>query len=776
MARRLSVLLGAVALPAGVLAQEAMPSAEVGDVQVAGGGSPSDGAPSAAEAAKLRETTRSIAVVNGRKAEVQHLERLSDFFQIVPNYRPQEGNSVTTRPAIRGVSSTLGPLARSSGNLIGAEFDTGFVIDNVFWKNAGFQATDFTDLEAFELALGLQGTTGGKNTTVGNVIVRTALPSFARRATLEATFASYNHLIEKLNVTGPVIDDKLAYRLTLFVDKGDSWIRDQATGAGYLNDNRWGGRGQLYYVGEDVTDRLIFSYNANCEYSNTGIMTSGPFADSFLIYANGTLPSRTYAQNVALRLSKPILTYDPYKPYLTRAGTFDTRDYTVSNQLDWNLGPVAFSSISAYGRSRIIGNNPSSNQELEITGGNYNPLIDQFSQEFRLTSQKGGSFEWQAGLYSFYENGWARNTILFGSDAAAWYSRPALVHGLQHVRDSKTRTFQIAAYGQATYRVDERLALTFGLRESYETKEGSVFSWQKLFPNQYTFQQQEAAIRAGGGQTFYDTGGQEKRFNMLTGAFNPEYRVNEHILLHALVARGEKAGALNNAAQPILDSALQFRGWQPLITKPETSWDYEIGVNTSWLDETLFANLNFYWTELYNFQTGLTDASYTDSTGQPIRTTYLGNVNHAQLRGIEFTGRWSPIERLWLTFNGARTDARWIDYPNATPPADWLWPTPSPTPAGFLVSPNTLSRSSTRWEALPMWSFNVGVNYERPLGRVYRERGPALEPPRDRVRLFEPVLAGQDAIDRATVGPAVLATRLFDRERGTRTANRRRAI
>ncbi|WP_018267034.1 TonB-dependent receptor [Methylosinus sp. LW4] len=668
----------------------------------------------------LRETPRSVGFVDSKKAEEQHLERLSDFSQLVPNYRPNESNPIASRPAIRGVGSTVGQLSRGSINAVGAEFDTGYILDNIFWKYAGFQAGDLVDISSFELALGPQGTAGGKNTTVGNVVVSTQRPSFERQATIETSFASYSRIIEKLNVTGPIIDDKLAYRVTAYFDKGDGWIRDQVTGASYLNNDRWGVRGQLLYVGDDVTDRLIFSAGAQHEYTAIGAFTTGPVGDTSLIYANGTLPARSYAQNVAARLGKRILTFDPYRPYDTNAGGFGERHLMVSNELSWTLGRHTLTSLTAFGNSRVIGNNPFGNQELETSVGVFAPYVDQFSQEIRLSSPKEDRLEWTTGLFSLYENAWSRTYTRFGADAAAWYSRPALLRGLQNNRDSKSRTFSVAGYGQGTYHIDDAWALTFGVRDSYEVKEGSVFSWDQLYANQYTFAQQEAAIRAGGGQALFDTGGQSKTFNSVTGIFNPQYKFDDHLLFHALVARGEKSGAINNSAQPILDSALNFKGWQPLVTKPETSWDYELGVNTSWLDDRLIANFNVYWNDIYNFQTSLTDASYTDSTGQPIRTSYLGNVGHLRLRGFEFVGRWSPVERLWLSFNGAYTEARWIDYANATPPTDWIWP----TTAGSLSAPLTLSRSNTRWENLPLWSFNVGATYDQPLGPLLRGFGP----------------------------------------------------
>lgn len=660
---------------------------------------------------QAQKQPREIVVVTPKTAQREQLERLSDFAQKVPNYKVDGGHPLRAA-TIRGVGLGAGTGA-------GSEQDTGFILDNVFWKNVGFQWGDFVDLESFELGLGPQGTAYGKNTTVGAAIIRTQLPSFERKATFETSFANYNRIIEKLNVTGPVIDDKLAYRVAFYLDKGDGWIRDQATGAGYLNNDRWGARGQLLYVGEDVTDRLIFNYGRSNEYSNTGACqtTLCAFSDSFQVFANGTRPASTYVQTLFNRLGRSVLTLDPYKPYFYRTPTFYVQQHTVSNELNWNIGENTLTSISAYGHYRLQPRVPLGNQELSIIGVRSDNWVDQFSQELRLSSPKDRPLEWVTGVYSLYEYAWNRNLTEFGSDAALWFNRPALKLGMENDRDGKSRTFQLAAYGQATYRFDDQLALTFGLRDSYETKEGSVFSWHTLYPSaQFSAADQIAAIRAGGGQAIFDTGGVSKSLNSLTGIFNPQYKFNENIVFHALVGRGEKAGAVNTAAGVILDGN-NFKAWQPVITKPEVSWDYEAGVKTTWLDGALVANFNLYWNDLYNFQTNLVDASYSDSNGQPIRSTYLGTAPHARLRGFEFDGRWNAAEGLWINYSGAYTEARWIDFPNAPIPADWQWTSPANT------APTQLSRSNTRWEFVPLWSLNIGANYERPLGRLFSDLG-----------------------------------------------------
>ena len=183
-----------------------------------------------------------------------------------------------------------------------------------------------------------------------------------------------------------------------------------------------------------------------------------------------------------------------------------------------------------------------------------------------------------------------------------------------------------------------------------------------------------AATQTAYGATFYDTGGQKVTHNSISGLLNPSYRFDENILAYASVARGEKSGAINTNALPLFGGSA-FQRFQPLITKAETSWDYEFGLKTNWLDNKLILNGNFYWNDIYNFQSVLVDASIINpATGVPISKSYLGDIGQVRLRGFEFDGRWSPVERLWITFSGALTDARYVNYTNAAPPPDWLWP------------------------------------------------------------------------------------------------------
>jgi len=713
-------LLGGVALGALPVDLGSAEEAKVEDVVVSGGAS-GEGSPNKLtrqEERVLIKTPRSGGVVNGAKAEEQHLERLSDFTQLVPNYNPNIGNPRTSKPAIRGIGAGAG-----TGD--GSESDTGFIVDNVFYKHIGFQWGDFVDIDSFEVALGPQGTLGGKNTTVGNIVIKTQLPSFTPKAVIETSYGNYSHIIEKGNITGPVIDEKLAYRLSYYLDKGDGWIHDQVTGAGLLNNNRWGVRGQLLFTGEAVTDRLIVNYGTSHEYNNSN---SGVFGDSFLLYANGTM-AKTYGQTLQSRLGKQLLSIDPYTQLLTHTGTLDERQVEVSNEVNWQIGDNTLTAISGFGEFRLLPRNSEGGQETAISDGHSNTYVDQYSQEVRLASPKDQPLEWTTGVFAFYDHINSTSQTIYGPDAARWYgtatTSPALMNGTNYNNTGKERTANFAGYGNATYHVDEKLALNLGLRDGWEFKEGSSFGWIGDLNQGFTLQQVlNAFAGANSKATYFDTGGVSKSRNMLTGIFNPSYKITDDVMLYTLVGRGEKAYAVNTNVLPLFDATnLQFKAFQPTLTKAEYNWDYEVGAKTTWLDKKLVVSSNLYWTDIFNFQTNISNNSLTNANGAPLASTYLGTAPHILLRGWEFATRYTPIDRLWLTASGAYTDARWISFPNSPAPGDWGWTTNVPTPFGKVSAPTQLSLSNTRFTGLPKWAFNIGANYEQPVGKLLEQAG-----------------------------------------------------
>jgi iron complex outermembrane receptor protein len=686
-------------------------SANVADIQVTGHSHGGNGAGEKRQDDVLTKTPQSGNVITSTVVRDQQIDNLTDVSQYVSNYRPDITTPRQSRMAIRGVG-----VASGSGGS-GSASDTGYVVDDVYWGFAGWQWGDLMDISSVELLYGPTGTAGNKNTNVGSLIFNTQLPSFEDKTTVSVNYGTYNRTRDTVNSTGTLIPDTLAYRFAGYITHGDGWIRDGYSGSTYQDINRAGLHAQLIAVGGDWSDRLSFTYNGSNEHND---YLTGTIGDTSLVYANLTLPKTSFFQNVLNRLGSPILTIDPNTPYIARNGRDPTNVMMLTNTFNKQVGDNTFKSISAVGYGSFRNNGFSDNQLLELgfgTGGMDTSVL-QTSQEFRLSSPKDQPIEWTTGVFTYFEaledrmHHWD-----FGYDSAAWLGLPCALPGLTPWWLNKSGDFQAALYGQATWHATDKAAITFGLRDSYEDRySASKFAAGWYYGLPVTPLLQNYALAKSGGYFPSDSGGFTNYHNGVIGTFNPQYQINENVLLYSLVGRGDKPPSVNTQATGVYSynsatGAFSVAPFAQPFDKSETSWDYELGAKTNWFGKTLFSNVNLYWNDLYNFQISQTRTIATS----PVTVTqaYLGNAPHVRLRGVEFVQRWEPFEHLTLNLNGAYTEARYISYADSPSPVDWT----------FTGAPATLSLSNTRVTGLPWWQINGGYAYHVPIGRAFSALG-----------------------------------------------------
>lgn len=677
-------------------------SAQIQDVKVTG----AEAAAQKLQEQVLTKTPRSGTIVTDKVIEEQQIETVTDISRRVPGYRPNLVQPRQSRMTIRGA----GIAAASAGT--GSPSDTGYIVDNVYWSFAGFQWGEFVDLSSVEVLYGPTGTAGTKNTNVGSIIMHTQLPSFVPKTTLRTSYGNYNHVRQTINSTGPLIEDALAYRLAFYLDKGDGWIRDARSGTTYLDTNRLGVHFQLFGVGDGWSDRLSLIYNGSNEQN--GYLTAA-IGDTSLVYANGTRPAQTYFQRVQQRLGKPIWTIDPNTPYRVAMGRNPTHVGMASNELNVAVGDYILTSITAGGFGSFKNYASQDDQLLDIGSNDMDTFGWQVSQEFRLSSPKEQELEWTIGTFTYWEFLQDRmHHATFGYDAPKWFKDPAAIPGNISWWLNKAGDIQQAAFGQATWHATEQFDLTFGLRDSWDLR----YSSNKFRPTYnywvpISIAEQDRALAYHLNYGWSDTGGATKGHNAIIGIINPKYQINENVQVYALIGRGDKQPAVNTQNTPNYrrDSAtlsVTPLGWKPSFNKAETSWDYEIGAKTNWLDGALISNVNLYWNDLYDFQIGQQRVQ-TLADGATVTIAYLGNAPHVRLRGVEFVEQWRPFEGLTLNLSGAYTEARFVNYAEAPTPEDWAFP----------GGPATMSLSNTRINLLPKWQINGGYSFERSIGNVF---------------------------------------------------------
>jgi len=166
--------------------------------------------------------------------DVQDLSRISSSLVITTSTSETAGTEVR----IRGIGT--------SGNNPGLEPSVGIFVNNVYRSRSGLAAGDLLDIASVEILRGPQGTLFGRNTSAGTISINTMKPKFEWGGYGEGTVQNYNGYQIAAGVTGPLVDDTLAFRLAANVNERDGYISDRLVSSRELYDrNRASVIGQL---------------------------------------------------------------------------------------------------------------------------------------------------------------------------------------------------------------------------------------------------------------------------------------------------------------------------------------------------------------------------------------------------------------------------------------------------------------------------------------------------------------------------------------------------
>ncbi|WP_418647891.1 TonB-dependent receptor [Thauera butanivorans] len=671
---------------------------------------------------RLQDVPIPVSVVSGRELERDHAVNISDFARRATNVQAAELNSRRSSVSIRGVGK----------NVNGEEYEApvGVIIDNVFQPYVGASWTNFPDLESIEIARGPQGTLLGKNTTLGVLNISTRKPSFTPQYSAEATVGSRDLKRITGTLSGPLVENALAYRFSFFNETGEGSIDGQGQNKSTWYDrNRSGARLQfLALPADDVSARVILHHARARENINMSPNVSDPAA-----FLDGAPRGITFTSRITRGW------FGGYQPLFEKFKV--DADYVTpsideqngaSVEINWNLAGHTLTSITAYKDNRFVADNDFDKTRWDIRrGGGARTAQRQFSEEIRLTSRQGGSFDYQTGLYALY-NGFNNEThTVFGRDAGAFYaSNPqyatlsqnaagrellaASLDGTYTAQKRSPETTSFAAFGQFNWRFTEQATLTAGLRQTWERKKNT---WSYLLygpgadldalgaANGASAAQIAAAKAIRGGPTGTGAGqiGSLARFGPKRHADNsdtatsvllsPSYKLDDDTLLYASVARGVKSGAV---------------GWNtadgtPNVTDPEVAIDFELGTKLSLLERRLILNVNLFNTDIKDFQTDQVVPDAGTATG--VRNI-IGNARKVRLRGVEFDGAFAVSQAFTLRFGGAVNHARYKDYKDA------------PCPSDLAASlPLQCDFSGRQLPGAPKYTLNLGAEYRQPVGQ-----------------------------------------------------------
>ncbi|MCP3735914.1 TonB-dependent receptor [Sphingomonas sp. RP10(2022)] len=574
-------------------------------------------------AERLQDVPKSVNVVQGDTIQKLNLRSFAEIDQLAPGLSLTAKEPTTNSVTLRGVG-----FDPNSG--------TSPTVDIYFNETPLDSSSAFRglyDVGQIEVLRGPQGTLRGRTSPSGAITIAT------RRANLNEIDGYFQQTLttqEGINSQGavsvPLIPGVLAVRAAGLFDRNiGTGVTNLRTG----DEDRDRTESGRLSVAFQPTSRL--SFDLTYQYLNNRTRQSP------MLF---TLPGQTTA---------PILTPADRSALVTRPNNFSYRGHLVSLAANLDLGGVAINYIGGYqnidqGRSGDIaygGSIPGLSQNQTFTTGR-----EQVSQEVRLTSQ--GDRFWNFLLGGYYEHGTTQTNV--AQDQYLFSVVPAgtpvqFVPRLNVGVDIPSKSDTYAVFTDHRFRVTDRDQLQVGLRYQ-ETKTVADFtttlSGAILGP--------VPIVSSGIGPANRD-----RTFRQLTGGASYRHEFSRDLTAYATYGRSYRPGSINATSVP-LDENL-------LVTRAETSNNYEVGVKGAFADRHVQFTLALYQQDFKNYL-AYTNSYLAVSSGKNgvvdnnAAFTFNGD---ARVRGVEGTLSARIGTQLQLGLSATYNDAK---FKNATAPCN----------------------------------------------------------------------------------------------------------
>jgi iron complex outermembrane receptor protein len=616
-----------------------------------------------------------IAAVSGDSLEQAGQFRLESLNQSLPSTNIQYANPRQASIAVRGLGNNPANDALESS--------VGVYIDDVYLGRASMANLDLIDIGQVALLRGPQGTLFGKNTTAGVLNIMTREPTFQPQGSVEATYGNYGSYQVRGVWSQPLVGDELAGRFSFSHTTQGGFVNDVTTGHELNGSNRSGGRGQLLWKPTDVFSlRLIGDYSE--EHSDTGIG---------VLYNPG--PNNGAKYYAAVAAAGATVVYDPNFETTTIDGRqhMDVRQGGGSAEANWQIGDYKLTSITAYRWWWFTPKNDADGTNLKaFTTAGQKVDDNQWTQELRLASPSDQPLSYVVGLYYFNQH---QDNLLYtqyGPDATAIQD---LALGAASFANGYSQTVQYlktgseAVFGQVTWRPLERWEFALGLRDTYETKDVSLYrssAGQAAFVNNPSF-------------AAYSSGQLSRNDNTISALASVSYQFTPTVLGYWSLTRGAKAGGINPTA-PVPGLTLNS-----LYVAPEVATDGELGVKTTLLDRRLVLNANLFWTQVKDYQATL--LLEPPAGGSFLQV--LSNIGKVRTRGVEADVSAIPLDGLTLRLSASYDDAIYLSYHDAPCSAEVL------APQNLTPGKAVCDLTGQQLVGAPKWIANPTVSYNHSL-------------------------------------------------------------
>jgi iron complex outermembrane receptor protein len=594
-------------------------------------------------AENIKDVPISLSRFGADEIAARHALRLLDLQQAVPNLLVDPGPFGNGAPifSIRGISSVI--------RNVGFESGVGVYVDGVYQGRPNTANAELLDVARVEVLRGPQGTLYGKNTTAGAINIVTEPPSDKPTARVVLDYGNYD--LKRLGavVSGPLIAGKLDASLAAYGVDRRGYVRNLYDGSRADGDRYTGGRAKLRATpSEPLTIDLAVDWLIEDHAHMFGESRPGgtPPIGGDLEHGPYTIDQDKKPREKRTNLGASATVSYALPSGITLSSITAWRYACATNFQDNDLGPRDYYWIDWHDRQH------------------------QFSQELRIVSPTG-PLSWSGGFYYFQSKAVSAHSDLAGAAFAELIGVTSTDEGMVSPNGTVwTRSY--AGYGNMTYKLTSKLALSGGVRFTHESK-------------RLDFDQ----VATGLGLFLGYPNIPKTRLRRSEGAWSPSlsltWALSHGSSLYATVSRGFKSGGFNADLVASADG---------IGFGPERVTNYEIGSKNFLLDGRLELNAALFTMDYR----GLQVTSFVQSGD--IVTTTISNAARARSRGVELDMKARPTSRWLLSGALGYVDARFKRFRNG----------------GGLG----IDYDGNRLPLTPKYNLDLSAEYSLPVGRSAR--------------------------------------------------------
>ena len=640
----------------------------------------------------LQDVPQAISAFDERSLKAAAARDITDLAPSTPNISIQPVATFSNSAAIyvrglgaQGIEST-------------EESPVGISLDGVFITRPVATMLDTFDLDRVEVLRGPQGTSFGKNSLAGGIAAYTKNPGRDWGVQAELTVGNYGRMDARAAVDMPLIEDTLAVRLVASKETYDGFFTNRFNGKKVGGQDRLTLRGTVVFTPGDVLDVNLKAFVVRDR-------SSAPGGD--------TAPDRTKILYALLGFEEP--NDGPYTIGRDFPADHDTDQLGVIGNVGLNFGQLQVKSITGYIETDDFNDSDFDHSEVFFFPTFRIQSHRQFSQELRLQSDFSDRDDALSRLNLVLGGYYLKQSFELGH---AFPTLPALVNGSglgseEFVAQDNTAK---ALFGQAIYGITDRLNVTLGVRQSWESKDYFRDPIGTLLPGFFTSRDMVkslAEMEAIANENLangiaFKIKNKSKRTTFKAGI---DYKVTDDVMVYGGYSQGYKGGGFGaRAATPISAGP----------TKDNTSELFEAGIKGDFFDRLLRLNLTGFVTKFKELEFGVFVPNPDVPSGQE---TTQQNIGAATTKGIELEATLRPSQNFRLSANVGYLDAKYTDFCADVNGPSAFAGTPTSTCGDVRQLDNGTWLIDEDYKHLklvraPKWQTQVSADYTVPLGNA----------------------------------------------------------